>query len=114
MVFATLAFLGAFGADQGLLPYFADLSGPGERYGLVYLLNAPLFSALALYSFPAIAISHCFCSLAIDILFRLISSVVCSQSGCATTPFHLLVRCLLGFDFGLKDNCVRCVQAGRI
>ena len=29
MVFATLAFLGAFGADQGLLTYFADLSGPG-------------------------------------------------------------------------------------
>ena len=28
MVFATLA-LGAFGADQGLLTYFADLSGPG-------------------------------------------------------------------------------------
>ena len=29
MVFATLAFLGAFGAHQGLLTYFADLSGPG-------------------------------------------------------------------------------------
>ena len=29
MVFATLAFLGAFGADHGLLTYFADLSGPG-------------------------------------------------------------------------------------
>ena len=29
MVFATLAFLGAFGADQGLLTYFADLSGSG-------------------------------------------------------------------------------------
>ena len=28
MVFATLAFLCAFGADQGLLTYFADLSGP--------------------------------------------------------------------------------------
>ena len=26
MVFATLALLGAFGADQGLLTYFADLS----------------------------------------------------------------------------------------
>ena len=32
MVFATLAFLGAFGADQGLLTYFADLSGPGLLY----------------------------------------------------------------------------------
>ena len=32
MVFATLAFLGAFGADQGLLTYFADLSGPALRY----------------------------------------------------------------------------------
>ena len=32
MVFATLAFLGAFGADQGLLTYFADLSGPGLPY----------------------------------------------------------------------------------
>ena len=34
MVFATLAFLGAFGADQGLLTYFADLSGPGLPYAL--------------------------------------------------------------------------------
>ena len=34
MVFATLAFLGAFGADQGLLTYFADLSGPAWRYTL--------------------------------------------------------------------------------
>ena len=33
MVFATLAFLGAFGADQGLLTYFADLSGPGFSVG---------------------------------------------------------------------------------
>ena len=32
MVFATVAFLGAFGADQGLLTYFADLSGPGLPY----------------------------------------------------------------------------------
>ena len=32
MVFATLAFLGAFGADQGSLTYFADLSGPGLPY----------------------------------------------------------------------------------
>ena len=32
MVFATLAFLGAFGADQGLLTYFADVSGPGLPY----------------------------------------------------------------------------------
>ena len=32
MVFATLAFLGAFVADQGLLTYFADLSGPGLAY----------------------------------------------------------------------------------
>ena len=32
MVFATLAFLGAFGADQGLLTYFADLSGAGLPY----------------------------------------------------------------------------------
>ena len=32
MVFATLAFLGAFGDDQGLLTYFADLSGPGLPY----------------------------------------------------------------------------------
>ena len=32
MAFATLAFLGAFGADQGLLTYFADLSGPGWPY----------------------------------------------------------------------------------
>ena len=32
MVLATLAFLGAVGADQGLLTYFADLSGPGLRY----------------------------------------------------------------------------------
>ena len=32
MVFVTLAFLGAFGADQGLLTYFADLSGPGLPY----------------------------------------------------------------------------------
>ena len=29
---ATLAFLDAFGADQGLLTYFADLSGPGLLY----------------------------------------------------------------------------------
>ena len=29
MVFATLAFLGAFGAKQGLLANCADLSGPG-------------------------------------------------------------------------------------
>ena len=35
MVFATLAFLGAFGADQGLLTYFADLSGPALRYCLM-------------------------------------------------------------------------------
>ena len=32
MVFATLAFLGAFGVDQILLTYFADLSGPGLPY----------------------------------------------------------------------------------
>ena len=32
MVFVTLALLGAFGADQGLLTYFADLSGPGLPY----------------------------------------------------------------------------------
>ena len=35
MVFATLAFLGAFGADQGLLTYFADLSGPGLPYEII-------------------------------------------------------------------------------
>ena len=35
MVFATLAFLGAFGADQGLLTYFADLSGPGLPYTII-------------------------------------------------------------------------------
>ena len=33
MVFATLAFLDAFSADQSLLTYFADLSGPGLLYG---------------------------------------------------------------------------------
>ena len=38
MVFATLAFLGAFGADQGLLTYFADLSGPGLPYVSVAVL----------------------------------------------------------------------------
>ena len=32
MVFATLAFRGALGADQGLPTYFADLSGPGLPY----------------------------------------------------------------------------------
>ena len=32
MVFATLAFLGAFVADQGLLTYFDDLSDPGLPY----------------------------------------------------------------------------------
>ena len=37
MVFATLAFLGAFGADQGLLTYFADLSGPGLPYVQKYV-----------------------------------------------------------------------------
>ena len=31
MVFAALAFLGAFGADERLLTYFADLSGPDLR-----------------------------------------------------------------------------------
>ena len=30
---ATLAFLDAFGAEQSLLTYFADLSGPALRYG---------------------------------------------------------------------------------
>ena len=35
MVFATLAFLFAFGADQDLLTYFADLSGPGLPYSHV-------------------------------------------------------------------------------
>ena len=39
MVFATLAFLGAFGADQGLLTYFADLSGPGLPYHMQYTLK---------------------------------------------------------------------------
>ena len=29
---ATLAFLDAFGAEQSLLTYFADLSGPGLPY----------------------------------------------------------------------------------
>ena len=29
---ATLAFLDAFGAEQSLLTYFADLSGPALRY----------------------------------------------------------------------------------
>ena len=29
---ATLAFLDAFGAEQRLLTYFADLSGPALRY----------------------------------------------------------------------------------
>ena len=37
MVFATLAFLGAFGADQGLLTYFAALSGPGLLYSFLLL-----------------------------------------------------------------------------
>ena len=37
MVFATLAFLGAFGADQGLLTYFADLGGPGLLYAFTCL-----------------------------------------------------------------------------
>ena len=32
---ATLAFLDAFGAEQSLLTYFADLSGPALRYVLV-------------------------------------------------------------------------------
>ena len=39
MVFATLAFLGAFGADPGLLTYFADLSGPGLRYYVNHLIS---------------------------------------------------------------------------
>ena len=32
MIFATLAFLSALGTNQGLLAYFADLSGPASRY----------------------------------------------------------------------------------
>ena len=32
MIFATLAFFSALGTDQGLLAYFADLSGPASRY----------------------------------------------------------------------------------
>ena len=46
MVFATLAFLGAFGADQGLLTYFADLSGPGLPYRL-FARFAPMAKAQA-------------------------------------------------------------------
>ena len=38
MVVATLAFLGALGADQGLPTYFADLSGPGLPYCTLRLL----------------------------------------------------------------------------
>ena len=47
MVFATLAFLGAFGADQGLLTYFADLSGPGLPYfilRLIFVFAVSIFS----------------------------------------------------------------------
>ena len=33
---ATLAFLDAFGAEQSLLTYFADLSGPALRYFLLF------------------------------------------------------------------------------
>ena len=33
---ATLAFLDAFGAEQSLLTYFADLSGPALRYFFIF------------------------------------------------------------------------------
>ena len=40
---ATLAFLDAFGAEQSLLTYFADLSGPG----LPYMIDITFCSDLA-------------------------------------------------------------------
>ena len=58
MVFATLAFLGAFGADQGLLTYYADVSGPGLPYFLCRYperwqggLRQPM-TTLSRYKFP--------------------------------------------------------------
>ena len=45
----TLAFLGAFGAEQGLLTYFADLSGPAWLHHLepvLFVLFSGLWEAL--------------------------------------------------------------------
>ena len=96
---ATLAFLDAFGAEQSLLTYFADLSGPALRY-LLWPATTIRSCCLRFEPLARRFAPHRSCRSRLTVVWQV--DRVRSRQG---SPYFSLILFLLGSQLGLTGHC---------